>query len=332
MDADDRKDSAAALGTILDQALIRDAERKEYERRRTRFEEICATAVRRTVNAAIGESDAQKPAERSLYRNLLFDMAEAAAVYALDQRIEPDDFRFGVLSDALQVVEGLRFAVVRDWTAKTLDFFDANASPLEKIKAGAASSFNRAAVEASVGDYLVLPFRCQPLDRFLVHIVIAMELYTFANDMVNENTYGLFPAHSPLKQRHALWDYGRNVLLAAILLGGIAAAAIGAASSGLLTKSAARWIVGMALSSFLLLNVVITIVLPFTWHKQRKARRQVRDLIGTMNTLFTELNSAGPISAGYIRDRAIDITNKGVVWPAPLFSLLDDIAARTGRF
>jgi hypothetical protein len=50
-----------------------------------------------------------------------------------------------------------------------------------------------------------------------------------------------------------------------------------------------------------------------------------------MATIYNELRSDGPISAEYIRDRAKQATDEGVVWPAPLFALLDDTVRRTGR-
>lgn len=48
--------------------------------------------------------------------------------------------------------------------------------------------------------------------------------------------------------------------------------------------------------------------------------------------LYAEMNSDGPISAKHIRETAQKAADKGVVWPGPLFALLDDVVARTGRF
>ncbi len=62
------------------------------------------------------------------------------------------------------------------------------------------------------------------------------------------------------------------------------------------------------------------------------ARRRVRKLLVTMSTLYNELKSDGPISAQYARERAGDAAKQGVVQPAPLFALLDDIISRSGRF
>jgi hypothetical protein len=46
---------------------------------------------------------------------------------------------------------------------------------------------------------------------------------------------------------------------------------------------------------------------------------------------YGELNSNGPISARRLLERLKSASEKGVVWPAPLYALIDDVMARTGR-
>jgi hypothetical protein len=60
--------------------------------------------------------------------------------------------------------------------------------------------------------------------------------------------------------------------------------------------------------------------------------RKVRNLLAIMDTLYYEQRSDGPISAYYTRERANDARKQGVIWPAPLFAVLDDIISRTGRY
>jgi hypothetical protein len=66
--------------------------------------------------------------------------------------------------------------------------------------------------------------------------------------------------------------------------------------------------------------------------KAIKARQNVRDILSAINMVDNELRSDGPISAQHIRDRANSAAQIGVGWPAPLFAMLDDTIARTGRF
>jgi hypothetical protein len=170
------------------------------------------------------------------------------------------------------------------------------------------------------------------MDRFLVRVLIAMELYAFGDEMLNEKTFGLFPARSPLKQRHVLVAYLLGQIVNGVFFVGIAALALWASSNGWESDSSAAWISGTCVSLFLLFGTISTLTLPFAWSKEAKARQHVAKLLSTMVTIYNELRSDGPISARYIRDRATNAAQEGVVWPAPLYAVLDDIISRTGRF
>jgi hypothetical protein len=227
----------------------------------------------------------------------------------------------------------LRSALVRDWSDKSLDFWDSHSSPIDKIKADKVPYIDRSSLESVVGDYLALPYRCQAMDRILVRVLIAMELYAFGDEMMNERTFGLFPPRSPLKQLHVFLAYLRGQIVNGVFFAGVAALALWASSSGWVSKSGALWISGICVFLFLLFGAISTLALPFAWHKQANARQQIAKLLSTMAIIYNELKSDGPISAQYIRDRANNAAQEGVVWPAPLFALLDDIiTSRTGRF
>jgi hypothetical protein len=308
-------------------------ENERYIHPRQRLQNICTETVRYTVNATLGEDDRQKPISRSgLYGYLLREMSDAAIKYAVAKNIDPDDFETGVLDGALAVVRDLRSALVKEWNDKTLDFWDSNARPIDKIKANKVPHIDRSSLEAVAGDYLAPPYRSQAMDRLLVKILVAVELYAFGDEMLNEKTFGMFPARSPLKQRHVLLAYLRGLIFNGVFFGGIAALALWAASKGWIGETSAGWTSGTCVALFLLFGVISTFALPFSWHSQAKARRNVRKLLLAMVTIYNELSSDGPISAQHIRERVSSAAQDGVVWPAPLFAMLDDIIARTGRF
>jgi hypothetical protein len=321
MDAGDYRKSADALGSILDDAT-----------RRSHFESLCSEAVSFELFAQFGDEDTKKSLPFGLYGFLLQKIAKAALDYALPRQIDPRDFEESHLSQAVGIVRSLRFAFIRYGSDNSSpNFWDLNANPLEKIRAKQVPYIDRSELEAVVGEYLALPYRAQALDRFLVRALIAAELYAFGDEMLNEETFG-FPARSPLKQRHALLQFLRGQFFNCVIFGGIAAIAFWASSSGLIGQSTAEWIAGVCGFLFVTFASVSTFALPFWWYAQAMARRRVRKLLGTMSTLYNEQKSDGPISAQYVRDRAVDAAKEGVVWPAPLFALLDDLISRAGRF
>jgi hypothetical protein len=123
-------------------------------------------------------------------------MAKASSDYALQRKIDPRDFEESFLNNALDVVRSLRFAFVQYGSDNSSpNFWDNNAKPLDKIKEQ-VPYIDRSQLESVVGDYLALPYRCQAMDRFLVRALIALELYAFGDEMLNEETFGLFPARS----------------------------------------------------------------------------------------------------------------------------------------
>jgi hypothetical protein len=56
----------------------------------------------------------------------------------------------------------------------------------------------------------------------------------------------------------------------------------------------------------------------------------VRKLIEAMLTTYTGLDGDGTVSSRRIREVAAKAGDAGVVWPAPLFALLDDNIGRSG--
>ena len=50
-----------------------------------------------------------------------------------------------------------------------------------------------------------------------------------------------------------------------------------------------------------------------------------------MRCCYEAMNSSGPISAQHIRDLLNSSAGKGIMWPAPIYALIDDVIARGGR-
>lgn len=297
-----------------------------------RMQMMCTDAVRWMVNSVLSEDDRQKPVSRSLYAYQLQEMAKAALDYATENNIDPDHFEFTALESGLKVVEHLRWALVRDGNDKKLDFWNEHVRPLDKIRAHDVPYIDRSSLESAVDDYLALPYRSRAMDRLLIKVLVAVEFYAYGDEMINPK-YSLFGSHaSPLMQRHVLLAYLRGLLVNSIIFGGIAALGLWAASDGWIGEVTAGWTGGICAALFLLLSAISSFALPFSWRTQIKARRNVRSLLSEMNTIYNELRSDGPISAQHIRDRANSTTQIGVVWPAPLFTMLDDVIAHTGRF
>ena len=235
--------------------------------------------------------------DRSVYAYQLQEMANAALDHANKNNTHPDHFKSAVLESGLSVVEHLRWALVRDAGDEQLNFWDEHVRPLDKIRAHNVPYIDRSSLEGVVDDYLAMPYRSRALDRLLIKVLVAVEYYAYGDEMMNP-VYSSFGSHaSPLMQRHVLLAYLRGLLVNSIFFGGIAAVGFWAASSGWVSEGAAGWIAGICAALFLLLSAISTFALPFSWRAQIKARRNVRNLLSEINTIYSELRSDGPISA-----------------------------------
>lgn len=184
---------------------------------------------------------------------------------------------------------------------------------------------NRAGIESTCDKYLELDWRCRALDRLFVDSLIAAEMVAYGNQILNEETYEFLPTISPLKQPHVLNLYLKIVATIAVLAGGAIASAMWIGAEWVF------WIAVVIAGLLTLLTGVLTITLPFSWREQYLARRNARDLLSEMNGVYAQLRFDGSISASHIYKRLEEATSKGVVWPASVFVILDDILARDGR-
>lgn len=158
-----------------------------------------------------------------------------------------------------------------------------------------------------------------------------MELYAFGDEMLNEESFG-FPSRSPLKQRHVLFSFILGQIWSAGTFLGIAAIAFVLHLSGLISEVWAIGISGTCVSLFLLFLLTSVCGLPLAWAAQRKGRGHVRLMLAEMQGVYNATWSDGPISAVHIRQKIEAAAKNGVVWPAPLYVMTDDVLARSGRF
>ncbi len=232
------------------------------------------------------------------------------------------------------------FAVVRNleygiWDSqseddkKALKLWSHRKWPVYDVQNKKSPFLRREHIEEAVGEYLELPYRARGMDRLLVDLLVALELYQYSNEMINEVVTPGLPPRSPLKVRHPLVSYLKGLLInfsLFILVGFILYKSHGLDDSWVWLS----YIACAVLSLFW--PVLATISLPFKWRAHRNAVKRVGLLIAEMQNCYRELESAGPISARHILERLRVADDKGVSWPPSLYALLDDVMQRAGRF
>lgn len=273
--------------------------------------------------------------EYSLRRALLQDVARASMQYASSQggtRRKFDE----LMQSGANLVDYLESSLTRDRWSRGIpnwDFWQHQVSPGRMIREGKCPYIERDGIISITSSYLELPYRAPRLERTLVDLLIATELFAYGDEVFtplsNDIRRWLPAAQSPIHQRHALLSYLSGRFWDAVFLLGGAALAANLLPS-LVGQTATDWVVGVAVALFFASFLFFTAILPFVWRHQARTRQKARDLLTHMTDTYAELADGGTISTRRLRELAQRAADAGVVWPSPLFALLDDNIARGG--
>lgn len=241
-----------------------------------------------------------------------------------------------LLWHGFSVVQNLPWAVQHyqqpEDEKKKLKLWSHRIQPLYDVQSKKTPYLSRSDIESAVGGYLALPYRAEHIDRLFADVLVALELYQFCDEMINEEVIPVLgPPRSPLKEAHPFVDYLKNMFNYFLFWTGVGGIVFvlhqfrllsdGWAWSGYIT-CVMLYLLGLALT---------TAFLPLAWHWHTKKVKRVKFIIAEMLGCYSELASDGPVSARHLLERLRGAADKGVVWPAPLYALLDDVMARTGR-
>lgn len=268
----------------------------------------------------------------NLLRYLLTEITKAAVTYAVQHDLSEDEFEYSLLAEAIDIVRDIQYALVTDphnGDAKNWKFWKHEDFIIQRIKNKDVPRIDRFQLESAATRYLDSPLRTKAIDRVLIDSLVAMEVFAFGDEMLNPEQ---FFKVSPLKTWHVFWTYLFGQAGNLFLFGIIVAVVVWLRSQSVLADTTTGWAIGIVVVIFLLMFALATLSLPGLWMGQRAERKKIINLLGGMVGLYNELKSDGAISAPHIRQRAQMIAAEGAVWPAPLFAVLDDVVARTGRF
>jgi hypothetical protein len=308
---------------------------------RRQFEDAALKVIENSLylRGTLDADELKLQRSNSLRRRLVTDVTKAAMEHALAAAQDVETFR-DFAGQGVGIVNGLEYGLTANKrmdlseNAKSVvnwNFWLHDDRPHVRIKAQNFPHIDRFSIEQDAYSYLDLPYRAPLLERTIVDILIATELFAYGKEMFEKLPVGFrWLSQSPMRQKHILRKYfGSRILGAVIFLG--PAFLAGTFAPQLIGQTASDWIAGILVGLFFLDLVIATIAIPFAWRHQRKSKRTVRDLLKEMASTYAELSGDGDVSTRRLREVAARAADSGVVWPKPLFLLLDDNIARTGR-
>ncbi|WP_297801073.1 hypothetical protein [uncultured Brevundimonas sp.] len=201
---------------------------------------------------------------------------------------------------------------------------------LAEVKQKSYPEISRPEVEQIVGSYIRGAVKTATVDRLLVDLLVALEFSQYANLVLHAPH---IPFLAPrLLNRRPILDWLSGNILNVIMAFFVFALFWGASVLGIFPLRW-LWIIAYGLVVLLVLNAGWGLIwLPRVWWIVRKARGEVLQHLGCMNSTYAALSSEGPISAQHVTALATKAADAGVVWPAPLYVLLEDIQRRGGTF
>lgn len=168
--------------------------------------------------------------------------------------------------------------------------------------------------QEAAATYLHLPYRVPALDRLLVDMLVAAEMFAFADEM-----QPILKKKLPLLLGWLL----NNVL--SVLIGGAIAAFCFWIGDG---ATVMNWVGGTILALTLLGTAWSLIAFPFYYPKVRAHHAKIDGIIGSMLDAYAAL-AGSPASTKHIDEMLAKATDKGAVWPSQLIVLMEDIRARS---
>jgi hypothetical protein len=252
-------------------------------------------------------------AKSRFWGGLLAQVGRAGtAAIAADDWDREDNIRRG-----LDVVETAARAVNPNWwncdDKQSLAGWHHQSRPTLAGKKHAEPYISRLDVEEAAAEYFALPYRVDGLDRLLTDMLMAAEMFAFADEMQPQ-----------LKQKLPtglswLWNNLKSLV-------------IGLSIAGVLVwlapdSNVALWIAGIVAGVMVLSVGFSLVVFPFAYPGVRAQRQKFHATVMGMVDAYTALDGS-PASVPHIRKLVDRATGSGVVWPAPLMALLDDIAER----
>ena len=162
--------------------------------------------------------------------------------------------------------------------------------------------------------YLRLSYRVAALDRILLDMLVASEMFAFADEM------------RPILNRKLplLLGWLLNNVFSLIMGSAIAAFCFWIGDGG----TVMNWIGGIILALTLLGTAWSLIAYPFFYPKVKAQHKQIEGTIGAMFEAYAAL-AGSPASTRHIDEMLSKATDKGVVWPSQLMVLMEDIRARS---
>jgi hypothetical protein len=157
---------------------------------------------------------------------------------------------------------------------------------LYDIKQNKVPYISRQELECAVGVYSDLPFRCAHVDRLLVDLLVALEIYQYDNEIYNQIYIKGLNEKTIVQVGHPIKNYLRGILE----YGGISAAGVAVASTlDYVHMIPGEWNRGVEIIAciyFFSSLTIATLAMFYVVPRHNKRYKEATDLMGSMIRVY----------------------------------------------
>ena len=260
------------------------------------------------------------------YRRCILDLAKGALLLRNNAGWDANQLRYKCLEPIAEFVAVMaEVATGRDVNEASPNFWTHESDPISTVKMGTSIDVGVRDAAGVADTYLRLPVRATVVDRLLVDLMIYAEFQAFAREATTKDSISGVKIEKH-RSIFVLWSIGvfGNALLAGVLCAVVAALDY----ISILASNWANGIMFVLGFIWLALAVIATVYLPFAWVKVTRKNTSVKKLLFAMNSSYRELDNRNSVSPARVHKVVSSAADQGVGWPAPLFTLLEDVEKR----
>ncbi|SUZ31631.1 hypothetical protein ROE7235_01381 [Roseibaca ekhonensis] len=183
-------------------------------------------------------------------------------------------------------------------------------------------------LECGIREYLESEFRSAYVDRILLACLTEAEIVKYINYVLSPNFFtkkSIFQNY----QKSVFGTWFTNSLIA-LSGSGIGIALVLAASNyiDLFPEMLGSVLINIMIIGFCFFTVSSAIVTYLNRAQIRKPGEMMENTISAMSNFYAEFHDSTLISVPHFRNRVDELKKEGVVWPQPMWTILDDLNKR----
>ena len=283
--------------------------------------------IEHDISEAAKDFQCEGNPKATVYARLLDAISADARDFAITQKLDAMNFDH-LLSEVRSVPYDLLQATQHPFGQRSLDFWKHVHSPRQNFIKGQYTDLDPYGLNETTVRYLALPIRTGLVERTLLDVLAAQRVFESGRRVYGYPEGAFVPPREPLRRWHPAVEWLHAIVSLTLLFLG----------ASFLARSLSVWpgdgwsiVADWAMWLWFIFGGLALLNLPFLLSKGRRERAAAEATLSPYLAFYSELGEVGPWSSRHLWESAHRTASEGAVWPAALYTLLDDRNGRDGR-